>query len=109
MVTARLRPLRLGDRVVHQIGLPYHWGGNGLVTGDSANDLVGLELDPNVQIPPTKVLTCDIRPGRRPRGPALTELVAGYRRRAGLPEAGPPEADPRWRGPSAQPPGGEEP
>jgi formate dehydrogenase major subunit len=89
LVTRRLRPLRLGDRVVHQIGLPYHWGNAGLVTGDSANDLIALELDPNVQIPPTKVLTCDIRPGRRPRGRALTDLVAGYRRRAGLePEGG---------------------
>jgi formate dehydrogenase major subunit len=45
-----------------------------------------------VQIPPTKVLTCEIRPGRRPRGQALTDLVAGYRRRAGLPEANSPEA-----------------
>jgi formate dehydrogenase major subunit len=84
LVTPRVRPLRLGDRLIHQIGMPYHWGNAGLVTGDSANDLIGLELDPNVQIPPTKILTCDIRPGRRPRGKALTELVAGYRRRAGL-------------------------
>jgi len=90
LVTARVRPMRLGERVVHQIGLPYHWGSNGLVTGDAANDLIGLELDPNVQIPPTKIISCDIRPGRRPRGPALSELVASYRRRAGLPEAGPP-------------------
>jgi formate dehydrogenase major subunit len=109
LVTARMRPLRLGDRVVHQIGLPYHWGNSGLVTGDAANDLIALELDPNVQIPPTKVLTCDILPGRRPRGPALTELVANYRRRAGLPEAGQPEtgsaAPERQVGPS---PGGKE-
>jgi formate dehydrogenase major subunit len=97
LVTARVQPLRLGDRVVHQIGLPYHWGNRGLVTGDAANDLMGLELDPNVQIPPTKVVTCDILPGRRPRGAALTELVASYRRRAGLPEPGeaePGEAEP---------------
>ena len=84
LVTSRVRPLRLGDRVIHQIGMPYHWGNAGLVTGDSANDLIGLELDPNVQIPPTKILTCDIRPGRRPRGKALTDLVVAYRRRAGL-------------------------
>jgi formate dehydrogenase major subunit len=84
LVTARVRPLRLGGRVIHQIGMPYHWGNAGLVTGDSANDLIGLELDPNVQIPPTKILTCDIRPGRRPRGKALTDLVVAYRRRAGL-------------------------
>ncbi len=84
LVTPRVRPLRLGDRVIHQIGMPYHWGNAGLVTGDSANDLIGLELDPNVQIPPTKILTCDIRPGRRPRGKALTDLVVAYRQRAGL-------------------------
>ncbi len=93
LVTGRVRPIRLGGRVVHQIGLPYHWGGNGLVTGDAANDLLDLELDPNVQIPPAKVLTCDIRPGRRPRGRALAELVASYRRRAGLPEADPPSGN----------------
>ena len=29
-----------GDRVVHQIGLPYHWGPNGLSTGDAANELL---------------------------------------------------------------------
>jgi formate dehydrogenase major subunit len=28
----------------------------------------------------------DIRPGQRPRGPALRELVLAYRRRAGLTE-----------------------
>ena len=57
---------------------------NGLATGDSANDLLSMTLDPNVHIQESKVLTCDIRPGRRPRGPELRELVADYRRRAGL-------------------------
>ncbi len=63
-------------------GLPYHWGANGLVTGDSVNDLVGVALDPNVHIQ-DKVGTCDIRPGRRPRGPALVAFVDEYRRRSG--------------------------
>jgi formate dehydrogenase major subunit len=89
MVTRRMPPIRLGDRIIHQIGLPYHWGNAGLATGDSANDLIALELDPNAQIPPTKDLTCDIQPGRRPRGRALTELVAEYRRRAGVPDSDP--------------------
>ena len=31
-------------------------------------------------------MACDIRPGRRPRGPALRQLVLAYRRRAGLTE-----------------------
>ena len=53
-----------------------------MVKGDSANDLLGLVLDPNVHIGEYKVATCDIRPGRRPRGPALTTYVEGYRRRA---------------------------
>jgi formate dehydrogenase major subunit len=81
LVTPRMRSLRVGDRMVEQVGLPYHWGGNGLSTGDSENDLVGLTLDPNVYIQ-GKVGTCDIRPGRRPRGPDLIAFVDEYRRRA---------------------------
>jgi len=67
MVTERVKPLRVGDREIHQIGLPYHWGQNGLARGDSANDLLALALDPNVQIGEYKAATCDIRPGRRSR------------------------------------------
>jgi len=52
---------------VHQVGLPYHWGFQGLSKGDAANDLYGLVLDPNVHIQDDKAATCDIRPGRRPR------------------------------------------
>ncbi len=39
------------------------------MTGDSVNDLLPFALDPNVLIQESKVATCDIRPGRRPRGP----------------------------------------
>ncbi|PRY33055.1 formate dehydrogenase major subunit [Pseudosporangium ferrugineum] len=84
LVTDRLIPLRIEDRIVHQIWMPYHWGGEGLVTGDSANDLIGITLDPNVLIQESKVGTCDIQPGRRPTGPALLAYVTGYRERAGL-------------------------
>jgi formate dehydrogenase major subunit len=83
LVTERLRSLRLGDQWVEQVGLPYHWGGNGIVRGDSPNDLVNLTLDPNVHIQ-DKVGTCDVQAGRRPRGPALTAYVEEYRRRAGI-------------------------
>jgi formate dehydrogenase major subunit len=87
LVTRRMRPLRLADgAVVHQVGLPYHWGSQGLVTGDVVNDLLPFALDPNVLIQESKVATCDVRAGRRPRGAALTELVAAYRRQAGLEE-----------------------
>ena len=86
LVTERLRPLTIGDppRTTHVVGAPYHWGGVGIVTGDSANDLLPLVLDRNVHISEYKVATCDIQPGRRPRGPARLELVQDYRRRAGV-------------------------
>ncbi len=88
-VTDRMAPLRVDGRVVHQVWMPYHWGQTGLTTGDVVNDLVGVFADPNVFIQESKVLTCDVRPGRRPRGPALLEYVANYRRRAGVtPETG---------------------
>ena len=36
--------------MIHQIGVPYHWGGEGISTGDSGNDLTGVVMDPNVHI-----------------------------------------------------------
>jgi formate dehydrogenase major subunit len=86
LVTHRIRPLRVQGRTVHQVGIPYHWGSSGLTRGDAANDLLGVALDPNVSIQESKVSSCDIRPGRRPSGPALLDYVAGYRRRAGVTE-----------------------
>ncbi|WP_017614116.1 formate dehydrogenase [Nocardiopsis salina] len=87
MVTDRMAPLRVQGRVVHQIGMPYHWGPNGYSTGDSANELMSLALDPNVHIQEVKAITADIRPGRRPRGPERLELVRSYRRRARITES----------------------
>ncbi len=82
MVTDRMRPVRTNGRVQHQVGLPFHWGSRGLTTGGSANDLSHMALDPNVHIQEVKALTCDIRPGRRPRGAKLTRFVAEVRERA---------------------------
>jgi formate dehydrogenase major subunit len=79
LVTERMPPLTVQGRVVHQVGLPYHWGFKGLVKGDSANDLFPIALDPNVHIQEVKAATCDIRPGRRPRGAALPEFVEAHR------------------------------
>jgi formate dehydrogenase major subunit len=77
-------PLRIQGRLLHQIWMPYHWGSVGVVQGESANDLFGIALDPNVLIQESKVVTCDIQPGRRPRGEQLLEYVRGYRGRAGV-------------------------
>jgi formate dehydrogenase major subunit len=84
MVTRRMPSLTVQGKRLHQIGLPYHWGPNGISTGDSANDLAHLALDPNVHIQEDKALAVDIQPGRRPRGPALLALVRSYHERAGI-------------------------
>ncbi len=84
LVTERIPPLRFDGRTVHQIGLPYHWGPNGYSTGDAANELCSISLDPNVHIQDDKAFSVDIRPGRRPRGPERVALVEDYVRRAGI-------------------------
>jgi formate dehydrogenase major subunit len=87
LVTERMTPLTIGGRTIHQIGLPYHWGvggGGAIVSGDSANDVMGIALDPNVHIQESKAASCDIQPGRRPTGAALPRYVEEYRRRARL-------------------------
>ena len=64
MVTRRLRPLRIAGRIVHQIGLPFHWGFQGKSTGSITNDLTHMVLEPNVSIEEAKAFTCNVRAGR---------------------------------------------
>ncbi len=64
-VTERMRPLHVGERTIHQIAVPWHWGWSGVSTGDSANDVLHLSGDPNTNIETTKATTCDVRAGRR--------------------------------------------
>jgi formate dehydrogenase major subunit len=90
LVTERIPTRTIDGRVVHTVGLPYHWGTNGVATGDAANELIPIVLDQNTHISEFKAATCDIRPGRRPRGAALPKLVEDYRRRADRGEATPP-------------------
>ncbi|ORW69726.1 formate dehydrogenase [Mycolicibacter senuensis] len=100
LVTDRMTPLVVGGHTVHQIGLPYHWGvgGDAVVSGDAANDLLGVTLDPNVQIQESKAGSCDIRPGRRPHGAELLRLIAEYQSRSGAtPETGNTAIDPERR------------
>jgi formate dehydrogenase major subunit len=78
LVTERMGPLEVQGRTVEQVGVPWHWGAKGLTTGDSGNDLFPIVLDPNVHIQEVKAASCDIRPGRRPRGKDLRELVESY-------------------------------
>ena len=75
LVTERLAPLKIKGRIIHQIGLPYHWGSKGLVTGDTTNELIGFVADPNVSIQESKALTADIAPGRRDRTSPMPEVA----------------------------------
>jgi formate dehydrogenase major subunit len=60
LVTPRMRPLTIQGRLVHQVGLPYHFGGRGLVIGDVVNDLVAISEEPNVRIMESKALVCRV-------------------------------------------------
>jgi formate dehydrogenase major subunit len=64
MVTSRIKPLTVNGRLLHQIGIPLHWGYAGETIGSIANDLTAIVLDPNVSIHEAKAFTCNVRPGR---------------------------------------------
>jgi formate dehydrogenase major subunit len=64
MVTRRLRPFVIEGRVVHQIGLPFHWAFAGEVVGSNANDLTALLADPNVSMHDCKAFACQVEAGR---------------------------------------------
>ena len=94
LVTRRLQPLRIRGRVVHQIGLPYHWSSKGLVRGDATNDLIAFVADPNVAIQESKAFTGNIFAGRNGNGRrhvtagALGEGPAPLRWERDLPQVG---------------------
>ena len=48
------------DKVVHQVGMPWHWGWEGVVTGDVVNTLTALVGDPNVTIHEGKAFVCNV-------------------------------------------------
>jgi formate dehydrogenase major subunit len=60
LVTRRMRPLQIADKTVHQVGMPWHWGYEGLVTGDIVNELTSLVADPNVSIHEGKAFVCNV-------------------------------------------------
>ncbi len=64
LVTRRLKPLLVEGRMVHQIGVPFHWGYAGETVGSIANDLTALVADPNVSMHEGKVFACQVFAGR---------------------------------------------
>ena len=74
LVTSRLQPLQVDGRLLHQVGLPWHYGFGGIATGAIANDLAALIEDPNSFIHEGKSFTCAVRAGRLDgRGDATQE------------------------------------
>jgi formate dehydrogenase major subunit len=98
MVTRRLRPVQLGDRVVHQIGLPFHWAFAGESVGGNANDLTALLAEPNVSMHEAKAFTCQIAPGRLPiqNRPHPTKAMAPWPTGEEIPDT-PESAQPEGR------------
>jgi formate dehydrogenase major subunit len=61
LVTGRFKPFKMGDRVVHEVGIPWHWGFMGLAKGDSANLLTPHAGDANTRIQESKVFLVEVR------------------------------------------------
>jgi formate dehydrogenase major subunit len=60
LVTRRLRPFTIDGKTVHQVGIPWHWGWEGISTGDVVNELTALVGDPNVTIHEGKAFVCNL-------------------------------------------------
>jgi formate dehydrogenase major subunit len=63
MVTKRFKPFQLNGQIVHQVGLPWHWGFQGLCVGDSANALSPHVGDANTMIPEFKAFLVRVKKG----------------------------------------------
>jgi formate dehydrogenase major subunit len=63
MVTSRLKPFMIDGKKTHQIGIPWHWGYNGISKGDITNDLSSTVGDPTVYIQETKAFLCNVKKG----------------------------------------------
>jgi formate dehydrogenase major subunit len=60
LVTGRMRPMQVGGKTLHHVGLPWHFGYQGLVTGSVTNNLSLLVGDPNVTIHESKAFVCNL-------------------------------------------------
>ena len=98
MVTRRLRPLTINGRVVHQIGIPFHWAFAGETVGDTANQLTSLLGEPNISIHESKAFTCQVRAGRseQHRSPNPTKSIASWPTEEPVPDT-PPHAQPEGK------------
>ena len=60
LVTSRIQPMAIAGKTIHHVGLPWHWGYQGVVTGPVTNDLSLMVGDPNVSIHEGKAFVCNL-------------------------------------------------
>ncbi|MEJ2154937.1 MAG: molybdopterin-dependent oxidoreductase [Desulfobacteraceae bacterium] len=60
LITGRMRPFLIGGKRIHHVGMPWHWGWQGVVVGDAVNQLTALIGDPNVSIHESKAFVCNV-------------------------------------------------
>jgi formate dehydrogenase major subunit len=63
VVTKRFKPFAINDKIVHHIGMPWHWGYKGMFKGSTANALTPFVGDANTMIPEFKAFLVNIRKG----------------------------------------------
>src|ERR1700744_204674 len=102
MGTRRLRPFLVEGRVIHQIGLPFHWAFAGESVGSNANDLTALLADPNVSMHESKAFACQVHAGRL----GASSWSDGHAPHATVPTANWPTLDPIPDTPSSAQPEG---
>ena len=61
LVTKRFKPFQIDGKVIHEIGMPWHWGYAGIARGDSANVLTPHVGDANTMIPEYKAFLVNIK------------------------------------------------
>jgi formate dehydrogenase major subunit len=63
LVTERIKPFVINGKKVYQVGIPWHWGYEGIMKsarGDITNDLVASLGDPTTFIQESKALLCNV-------------------------------------------------
>ncbi len=61
VVSPIMKPLDIDGQKVEIIGIPWHWGYQGLSTGATANDITPAVGDGNTSIPESKAFLCNIK------------------------------------------------
>lgn len=58
--TKRIKPLTINGKKVYTVGIPIHWGNEGVVKGALANMITPFVWDPNSQTPEFKAFLCRV-------------------------------------------------